>query len=189
MTGALGLGYELVFCGQLLQAPLFGLRDFLFVGFESCLDLSPATRHQPPEQFGHLARHRQIRHPPAAPGFEPPVKFSQRFVPTSPRREPDSRGVTKQCACRRPERRAGFPVRRFHRMTGKSPAPVDRNVRPTGEARGEGVGAAKFGCAGVEIIPRKACRRGRRRLDSRRVWFTTRRQHRHSHFYISWTVF
>jgi molybdenum cofactor guanylyltransferase len=37
-----------------------------------------------------------------------------------------------------------FPVRCSERATGKSPAPADRNVRPTREVRGEGERSAKF---------------------------------------------
>src|SRR5436309_8281686 len=82
-SGGFGLENEIVLTGQFLEQSLFGLRHFLFILLEALLDVSDSVNHQTPEQFGQLARQRQIGNEPTAPPFEPPIKTAEGLVHTA----------------------------------------------------------------------------------------------------------
>src|SRR5438093_11616656 len=73
-SGGFGLENQVVFASQFLQQTVFGLGNFLFVFLESLFHVADPLNHQTPEQFGQLARQRQIGDQPALATLEPSIE-------------------------------------------------------------------------------------------------------------------
>src|SRR5438034_10940261 len=96
-SGRFWLENHIVLAGQLLEQPLFGLSDFLFIFVESLFHVTEPVNHQPPEQFGQLASQGKIGNQAAAAPLEPSVKATERFINA----RSEERRVGKECRCRR----------------------------------------------------------------------------------------
>src|SRR6266513_1600987 len=79
-SGRFWLENHIVLAGQLLEQPLFGLSDFLFIFVESLFHVTEPVNHQPPGQFGQLASQGKIGNQAAAAPLEPSVKATERFI-------------------------------------------------------------------------------------------------------------
>src|SRR6266700_1060270 len=82
-SGDFGLENQIVFVCEFLDQTLFSLSDFLFVLSESLFDVTDPVNHQPPEQFGQLARQRQISHQAAPATLESSIESTQGLVHTA----------------------------------------------------------------------------------------------------------
>src|SRR5438445_10199065 len=79
-SGCFWLENHIVLAGQLLEHPLFGLSDFLFIFLEPVFHVTDPVNHQPPEQFGQLASQGKISNQAAAAPLKASVKATQRFI-------------------------------------------------------------------------------------------------------------
>src|SRR5947209_448637 len=81
-SAGFGLENHVVLACELLEQALFSLSHFRFIFLEPLFDVSDTVNHQAPEQFGQLARQRQVGHQPAFAALEPSIKPTEGFVDT-----------------------------------------------------------------------------------------------------------